>query len=92
VNLATGTLTVGVAKTDAGSYREVDMPAGLIEALSEWKARTPRGAARDPVFVARARNGKPPRRQTVTNVDHRIKTAIRAANRELRRAQDRAHQ
>ena len=28
VNLATGTLTVGIAKTDAGSYREVDMPGG----------------------------------------------------------------
>lgn len=33
VNLATGTLTVGLAKTDAGSYPEVDMPGGLIEAL-----------------------------------------------------------
>ncbi len=28
VNLATGTLRVGRAKTDAGSYREVDLPAG----------------------------------------------------------------
>lgn len=27
VNLATGTLRVGKAKTDAGSYREVDMPS-----------------------------------------------------------------
>lgn len=34
-NLATGTLTVGRAKTDAGSFREVDMPGGLIETLSE---------------------------------------------------------
>jgi integrase len=83
VNLATGMLTVGLAKTDAGSYREVDMPGGLIEALSEWKARTPRSEQSDPVFVARSRNGNRPRRQTVTNVDHRIKTAIRAANREL---------
>ena len=38
INLATGTLTVGSAKTDAGAYREVDLPGGLIEALSEWKA------------------------------------------------------
>jgi len=83
VNLATGTLTVGLAKTDAGSYREVDMPGGLIEALSEWKARTPSSEQSDPVFVARSRNGNRPRRQTVTNVDHRIKTAIRAANRKL---------
>lgn len=84
VNLATGTLTVGIAKTDAGTYREVDMPGGLIEALSEWKARSPRTEPGDPVFVARSRNGKPPRRQTVTNVDHRIKTAIKTANRRLR--------
>jgi integrase len=83
VNLATGTITVGLAKTDAGTYREVDMPAGLIDALSEWKARTPTSQASDPVFVARSRNGNRPRRRTVTNVDHRIKAAIRAANRRL---------
>jgi integrase len=45
VNLATGTLTVGTAKTDAGTGREVDLPAGLIEALSEWRARS-RGRGR----------------------------------------------
>ena len=38
VNLATGILRVGQAKTDAGTHREVDLPGGLIEALSEWKA------------------------------------------------------
>jgi integrase len=50
VNLATGTLTVGRAKTDAGSYREVDMPSGLIEALGEWKAVSPRTDPSEPVF------------------------------------------
>jgi integrase len=78
VSLAVGTLTVGRAKTDAGTYREVDLPGGLIEALSEWKAYRPRSTRDDPVFVTRA--GK---RQTVTNVDHRLKTAIRGANRKL---------
>ena len=75
VNLATGVLRVGEAKTSAGAYREVDLPGGLIEALAEWKARTPCPEPDDPVLVART--GK---RQTVTNVDHRIKSAIKAAN------------
>jgi integrase len=80
VNLATGTLIVGTAKTDAGSYREVDLPGGLIEALSEWKAyRHTRQA--DPVFVTRTG-----RRQTVTNVDHRLKGAIKDANVQLTEA------
>jgi integrase len=78
VNLATGTLRVGRAKTDAGTDREVDLPGGLVEALSEWRARTPRSAAGDPVFVSRSG-----RRQTDTNVDHRLKTAIKAANERL---------
>jgi integrase len=34
INLATGTLRVGKAKTDAGSYREVDLPAGLVDELA----------------------------------------------------------
>lgn len=78
VNLATGTLTVGEAKTEAGTYREVDLPGGLIEALSEWKAYKRRSGPGDPVFVTRTG-----RRQTVTNVDHRLKTAIKAANKRL---------
>ena len=81
VNLATGTLRVGEAKTAAGAFREVDLPGGLIEALSEWKARTPCSEPDDPVFVSR--NG---RRQTVTNVNHRLKTAITAANLKLAEA------
>jgi integrase len=85
VNLGAGTLTVGRAKTDAGTYREVDLPRGLIEALSEWKVRSPRAEPGDPVFVGRARKRRGERgirhhRQTVTNVDHRIKGAITAAN------------
>jgi integrase len=78
VNLATGTLTVGEAKTDAGTYREVDLPGGLIEALSEWKAFRRTAGPDDPVFVTRRGS-----RQTVTNIDHRLKAAIKAANRRL---------
>ena len=52
VNLATGLLRVGQAKTDAGTGREVDLSGGLIEALSEWKARTPRSRHNHPVFVS----------------------------------------
>jgi integrase len=88
VNLGAGTLTVGRAKTDAGSYREVDLPRGLIEALSEWKVRSRRAEPGDPVFVGRPRKRRGdrkarPHRQTVTNVDHRIKGAIITANAEL---------
>jgi len=81
VNLATGTLTVGQAKTDAGTGREVDLPGGLIEALSEWKATTSRSGPDDPVLITRTGS-----RQTVTNVDHRIKAGIKLANVELERA------
>lgn len=77
VSLAAGTLVVGRAKTDAGTYREVDLPAGLVEVLSEWRAYRP-GVGRSPVFTTRT--GK---RQTVTNVDHRIKSAIKSANKRL---------
>ncbi len=73
VNLATGVLTVRSAKTDAGTGREVDLPGGLIEALSERRAEL--AHAEGPVFVTRSG-----RRQTVTNVDHRLKAAIKAAN------------
>lgn len=74
INLATGTLVVGEAKTAAGTYREVDLPAGLIEALTEWKMIR-RPAPGDPVFTARTG-----RRQAATNVAHRLKTAIKRAN------------
>ena len=78
INLATGILAVGEAKTAAGTLREVDLPGGLIEELTEWKALRRTAGPGDPVFVTRTR-----RRQTVTNVDHRLKTAIRAANKAL---------
>ena len=88
VNLATATIRVGEAKTDTGSYREVDMPAGLVEALTEWRARSPRTAPTDPVLIARARRRRgerslTPHRQTDTNIGHRLKTVIRRANRKL---------
>lgn len=74
VNLATGTVRVRASKTDAG-VRLVDVPLALREELSDHKARSPRTAPRDPVFVNR--DG---RRQTVSNVERRFKTAIRRAN------------
>lgn len=75
VNLATGTLIVGFAKTDAGTGREVDLPSGLIEALSEWRALRRHCEPDDPVLITRTKS-----RQTVTNIDHRLKATIRAAN------------
>ena len=77
-SLATGTLLVRESKTDAGAGRQVDLPGGAIEALTEWRAYRRRATEGDPVFVTRTG-----RRQTVTNVDHRIKTAIARANRIL---------
>jgi integrase len=90
VNLATGTLRVGKAKTDAGSYREVDMPSGLVQELTEWKMRGASDRARwrehnpdggDPIFLS-AHAGRV-RRQSAANVARRLKTAIKAANRKL---------
>ncbi|HWW67735.1 MAG TPA: tyrosine-type recombinase/integrase, partial [Solirubrobacterales bacterium] len=62
----------------AGTYREVDLPGGLIEALSEWKAYRRTAVPGDPVLVTRTGS-----RQTVTNVDHRLKAAIKTANKRL---------
>lgn len=90
VNLATGTLTVGKAKTDAGSYREVDLPGGLVDELAEWKISGAELLATwkvehpdqgDPVFLS-AHAGRI-RRQSAANVARRLKTAIKAANRRL---------
>jgi integrase len=77
VNLASGTLTTGRAKTEAGTYRQVDLPAVLREDLAEQKAHTRRQDG--PVFPNREGG-----RQTVSNVDRRLKTVIRRANRRLR--------
>jgi len=87
VNLATGTLRVGRAKTDAGSYREVDMPGGLVEELSEWRVASradlerwqeQHPAAGEPVFLSR--HAGCVRRQSAANVARRLKTAIKRAN------------
>lgn len=87
VNLATGTLTVGRAKTDAGSFRQVDLPGGLVDVLAEWKMAGAAELARwkadhpgggDPVFLS-AHAGRI-RRQSSANVARRLKTAISRAN------------
>jgi integrase len=78
VNLATGTLTVRESKTAAGTGRAVDLPLGLREELADHKARGAATAPRDPVFA----NGGG-RRQTIRNVEARLKTAIRRANARL---------
>ena len=89
VNLATSTLRVGRAKTDAGSYREVDLTAGLVEELTEWKVwsapvltrwkkQHPGGG--EPVFLSSHRQL---RRQSAANVARRLKTAIKTASRRL---------
>lgn len=69
---ASGSLTVATAKTDAG-VRVVDVPDALRGELAEHKARIHRREG--PLFLNR--NGK---RQGVSNVERRFKTAIRRAN------------
>jgi integrase len=77
VNLATGTVRVRESKTHAG-VRLVDLPLALREELSDHKARSPQTGPNDPVFTNR--DG---RRQTVSNIERRFKTAIRRANERL---------
>jgi integrase len=79
VNLATGTLRVGQSKSDAGTGREVDLPAGLVQELAEWKARSPKSGPSDRVFVARSYKGQHGP-QTKDNVGRRLKPTIRRAN------------
>ena len=79
VDLATGTLTVRESKTAAGENRQVDLPVGLREELTEWKQRSPMTGRSDPVFISSAREGSHSR-QTERNVQARMKTAIREAN------------
>lgn len=82
VNLSTGTLIVRDSKTAAGEGREVDLPIGLHEELATWRARSPRTRPGDPVFVSREREGRHAR-QTPRNVQARLGTAVKAANKVL---------
>jgi integrase len=82
VKLSTGTLIVRESKTAAGEGREVDLTVGLQEELATWRARSPRTHPGDPVFVSRPRNGQHAR-QTPRNVQARLTTAVKAANKKL---------
>jgi integrase len=77
LDLPSGTLTVGESKTEAG-VRQVDLPEALRRELAEHKLRA-RHKDR-PMFPNR--NGQ---RQSVSNVERRMKTAIRRANQRLDR-------
>jgi len=70
---ASGTLAVAAAKTEAG-VRHVDLPEALRKELAAYKLRTLH-SSEGPMF--RNRNGQ---RQSVGNVERRLKTAIRRAN------------
>jgi len=70
---ASGTLTVGASKTEAG-VRQVDLPDALRKELTAYKLRT-LYSDEGPMFPNR--KGK---RQSVSNVERRLKTAIRRAN------------
>ena len=73
---ASGTLTVASAKTDAG-VRRVDLPDALRRELTSHRLRAPE-SREGPMFPNR--DG---RRQSVSNVERRLKTAIRRANTRL---------
>lgn len=70
---ASGTLRVAASKTEAG-VRHVDLPKALRHELTAFKLRT-RHSNEGPMF--RNRNGQ---RQSVSNVERRLKTTIRRAN------------
>lgn len=78
VNLASGRLQVGEAKTDAGR-RSVDLSPALRDELDAHKARTPYAEPGDLVFCTR--NGKP---QNRNNVRRRVLVAaVERANTKL---------
>jgi integrase len=86
VNLATGTITVRVSKTDAGTGRQVDLPLGLADELRAHKAAAGAGTGADaPMFLSGPRHGRRAR-QTPDIVGGRLKTAIRRANERLAEA------
>lgn len=78
VNFGAATINVRGSKTAAG-VREVDVPLGALSELLDWKARTPKGRATDPVFVSRARKGRNAR-QTKRNVEARLKAIVADAD------------
>jgi integrase len=78
VDLATGRIRVGEAKTDAG-LRLVDMLPVLRDELSTWKARAPRSKANDYVFATEAA-GRPSKDNLRSRV---IQAAIKLANETL---------
>jgi integrase len=89
VNLFTGTIKVGKAKTDAGSYRELDLPDGLVTELLDWKHRSEplreewqkTRLGEEPVFLTKYAGTL--RRQTEAIVSRRLKTSIKRANERL---------
>ncbi len=72
---ASGTLAVAASKTDAG-LRRVNLPLILRRELTAHKARIRR--TEGPLFLNR--NGQ---QQSVSNVERRMKTVIRRANKRL---------
>jgi integrase len=91
LNLATATAKVGKAKTDKGSYRELDLPGGVVDEVGDWIIRSEpmrrRYAAEHPgerpLFLTE--HGGVVRRQTEANVDRRLKTCIKRANKRLKK-------
>lgn len=77
LDLSSGTLTVAESKTEAG-VRQVDLPEALRRELTEHKLH----ARREEGAIFPNRNGQ---RQSVSNVERRMKTAIRRANLRLDR-------
>src|SRR5215213_4473902 len=68
----------------SGGGREIDLTLGLQEELTEWRTRSPRTRPSDPVFVTgRPRNGQHVR-QTPRNVQARLTTVVKAANKRLK--------
>ncbi|MBN9623077.1 MAG: site-specific integrase [Actinobacteria bacterium] len=91
VSLGSATITVGRAKTDTGSYREIDLPAGVVEILGEWWGKSEQIRAEwkrehggeEPLFLTKVEGGRYSgqlRRQTEANVSRRLKTSIKRAN------------
>lgn len=62
----------------------VDLPVGLREELTTWRARSPRTRPSDPVFICRRPRDGRRGRQTPRNVQARFATAVKAANAKLR--------